>query len=65
MNFRKLILNDLEKSAYNSFIMTHHHFCSLNNTKDDINGAGPDYPAEALVQYSTDSLITIQSQSVT
>jgi hypothetical protein len=41
--------------------MTHHHFCSMNNTKDDINRAGTDYPAEALVQYSTDSLITIQA----
>jgi len=65
MNFRKLILNDIEKSAFHSSIMTHHHFCSMNNTKDAINGTGTDYPAEALVQYSTDSLITIPSQSVT
>jgi hypothetical protein len=65
MNFRKLILNDLEKSAFHSSIMTHHRFCSMNNTEDDINGAGTDYPAEVLLQYSTDSLITIPSQSVT
>ena len=60
MNFRKLILNDLEKSACHSSFMTHHHFCSMNNTKDD-NGAG----TEALGQHSPDSLITIPSQSVT
>jgi hypothetical protein len=60
MNFRKLILSDLEKSAFYSSFMTHHHFCSMNNTKGD-NGAG----TEALVQYSPDSLITIPSQSVT
>jgi hypothetical protein len=65
MNFRKLILNDLEKSAFHSSSMTHHHVCSIHNTKDDINGAGTDYPAEALVQYSTDSLSRIPSQSVT
>jgi len=34
------------------------------NTKDDISGEGTDYPAEVLVQYSTDSLSTMPSQSL-
>ena len=65
MNFRKLILNELENSAFHSSSMTHHHVCSMNNTKDDINRAGTDYPAEALVQYSPNSLSRIPSPSVT
>ena len=64
MNFRKLILSDLEKSAFYSSFMTHHHFCSMINMKDDINGTGTDYPVEVLVQYITVSLSTMSSQSV-
>ena len=37
----------------------------MSNTKDDISGVVTDHPVEALVQYSTDSLSTISSQSVT
>ena len=37
----------------------------MSNTKDDISGVVADHPVEALVQYSTDSLSTISSQSVT
>jgi hypothetical protein len=33
--------------------------------KDDISGTGTDYPVEVQVQYSTDSLSTMPSQSVT
>jgi len=45
--------------------MTHHRFCSMINMKDDINGTGTDYHVEVQVQYSTDSLSTMPSQSVT
>ena len=37
----------------------------MSNTKDDISGVVTDNPVEALVQYSTDSVNTIPSQSVT
>jgi len=37
----------------------------MSNRKDDISGAGSGYPAEALIQYSTDSFSTMASQSVT
>jgi len=65
MNFRKLILNDLEKISISFLYHDSSPFFSMNNTKDYIKGAGTDYPAEALVQYSTESLITMPSQSVT
>ena len=64
MNFTKLILDDLQKSAFHSSIMTHHSLCSMSNTKDDISWAGTDYPGEVLAQYRTDSLSKMNNQSV-
>ena len=37
----------------------------MSNTKDDISGVVTDHAVEALVQYSTDSLNKMPSQSVT
>ena len=45
--------------------MIYYCFLNMSNTKDDITGIVTDHPVEALVQYSTDSLSTIPSQSVT
>jgi hypothetical protein len=45
--------------------MIYYCFLNMSNTKDDISGAGTDHSVKALVQYSTDSLSTMPSQSVT
>ena len=37
----------------------------MSNRKDGISGTRSGYPAEALVQYSTDSFSTMASQLVT
>ena len=72
MSLKKYILNEfyktyirrLTKICLHSSIITHHRFCSMINMKDDINGTETDYPVEVLVQYVTDSLSTMSSQSV-
>jgi hypothetical protein len=63
--FYKTDIRRFTKIATQSLIMNHHRVCSMSNTKDDFSGAGTAYPAEALVQYSTDSRSTMSIQSVT
>ena len=63
--FYKTDIRRFTKICLHSSILTHHRFCSMINMKVDISGTGTDYPVEVQVQYSTDSLSTMPSQSFT
>jgi hypothetical protein len=66
--FKGILQSDIRrftKIRLHSSIMTHHRLCSMINMKDGISGIGTAYSVEVQVQYSTDSLSTMPSQSVT